>query len=985
MEREDSEDKTLLGCLDRLEAHEQTFVKDIKVACVEAFYEESRIYESMADSNVSLVEAACLPCWTMFPQFLEVHEALLQKVRTFSSLDVLGRAQRVAESLVEIIPFLAPIHEVYATQFQNACNVASSTSHTLMLPLGIMDEYKLCLAGLQSITKVDLSASFDILNGSVKRKMTDERRQISRKRRLKDKLQPFSVQHQALLFETSLQFFTGRGGSIAQAIGCIFESAVVIFDEVNDKVLLALELSPNSPASVFQASEDDTVVILAKDGCFYLTFSSPDSCSEWMKQLRNHPAINVSPPIQFDLQQLLASIDSFPKAWLVTDTETSNQELQSSTTMWVIHSTNLTPRLHQFYLMKDMIIYGEIKGPRTCQFVGYILGENITVHDPPTAKCRHANAFELEVLQDDSATSLLVCPVHYETRSQWIEQIRQLKANQTFAESSAKSEEVYVLEEPSSVPRLDQVSSHTHAASPQNDRKDDDEKSVASTTCTPEKQTARKLHVDEVARSSSETEIESEDDSLDSMLCAKNPKKRKIIEIHGTEEIDDKDDVESIDDAYCAETPEAKKNSVGFVRPPSAVNSNLEVLPPKPASPEPMRDLISSTQVMEGSAIAFLQRHSPLEPLPPSSAETDQAETKPSVVSPTPETKGIIPQESTLYETLVKSSESLGTTSESVESYPEEAKPDKKGENPNEREDVSEPKAHRAKGRGKQAKATAAKRVKKTKEAIDKPVSASPAEAFIPVENIPRKRKTSVPSTQEMEGGAIQFLRDGPFAATKSTLSSSQVIRIALTGFADPQSLIIKITCIEHAVYEDDVIKATHIVAPSGVLKRTVKILCGISCCLHILDEQWLHTSAKMGHAADEESFCLTDPVKEQLWGCSLRKTMYEHTLAQRQTLLSGHSFFITKHKSVLPPPEDLERIIICAGGKMASVGELDSATIVITSVDAASTAAVKKILKLVQPTQCYTPELLLRCILTQKLALGDYHVELPEKKGRKK
>ncbi|RHZ13855.1 hypothetical protein DYB31_001395, partial [Aphanomyces astaci] len=178
--------------------------------------------------------------------------------------------------------------------------------------------------------------------------------------------------------------------------------------------------------------------------------------------------------------------------------------------------------------------------------------------------------------------------------------------------------------------------------------------------------------------------------------------------------------------------------------------------------------------------------------------------------------------------------------------------------------------------------------------------------------------------------------------------------------------------------------RATHIIAPSGVLKRTVKILCGISACDHILDEKWLHASAKLGRAAPEVPFCLSDPAKEARWGCSLQATMYDHSRIQRQRLLAGRAFYVTRHKTVLPPPQDLERIIVCAGGQMQAAADVGPDTIVITSVEAAAAPSIQKILKRVDRTQCYTPELLLRCILTQKLSLNEYHVGLPDRHEKK-
>ena len=119
------------------------------------------------------------------------------------------------------------------------------------------------------------------------------------------------------------------------------------------------------------------------------------------------------------------------------------------------------------------------------------------------------------------------------------------------------------------------------------------------------------------------------------------------------------------------------------------------------------------------------------------------------------------------------------------------------------------------------------------------------------------------------------------------------------------------------AAYVEDVQNGTHIVAPSKQLKRTVKLLSGISSCLHILDEKWLDVSAENGFAANEKEYCLNDIAKEKQWNFELKQTMYGHTLEDRKRLLHDYTFYITPHKSVRPTPKELMQIIQCAGGKV--------------------------------------------------------------------
>ncbi|GLE08859.1 hypothetical protein PINS_up020311 [Pythium insidiosum] len=124
---------------------------------------------------------------------------------------------------------------------------------------------------------------------------------------------------------------------------------------------------------------------------------------------------------------------------------------------------------------------------------------------------------------------------------------------------------------------------------------------------------------------------------------------------------------------------------------------------------------------------------------------------------------------------------------------------------------------------------------------------------------------------------------------------------------------------------DDDVESVTHLVAPKNQLKRTVKLLCGVSCCDHIVDERWLDESARAGAAASEIVHCLKDTAAEAKWGFSLYHTMYEVPKAKRRELLAGLQFFITNHKSVLPPVKELVRIVECAGGSAETKGRCDS------------------------------------------------------------
>ncbi|KAL3671809.1 hypothetical protein V7S43_003717 [Phytophthora oleae] len=203
-----------------------------------------------------------------------------------------------------------------------------------------------------------------------------------------------------------------------------------------------------------------------------------------------------------------------------------------------------------------------------------------------------------------------------------------------------------------------------------------------------------------------------------------------------------------------------------------------------------------------------------------------------------------------------------------------------------------------------------------------------------------------------------------------------QELRIILTGIELTAAIRKKIDSIAGAVYEEDIEKATHILAPKNQLKRTVKLLCGISRCTHILDVRWLDESARVGAPIYERAHCLKDAKAEAKWHFDLRKTMYDVTLEQRQQLFASHQVFITNHKSMLPPVKDLAKIVECAGGTAVTKGSASPNDVVITSEGALATASVRKALTQANPQRIYSAELVLSSILQQHIDFDKNHLE---------
>ncbi|TMW56650.1 hypothetical protein Poli38472_006660 [Pythium oligandrum] len=256
--------------------------------------------------------------------------------------------------------------------------------------------------------------------------------------------------------------------------------------------------------------------------------------------------------------------------------------------------------------------------------------------------------------------------------------------------------------------------------------------------------------------------------------------------------------------------------------------------------------------------------------------------------------------------------------------------------------------------KGKRAKTATPKRVRETK---DKRASSQASTLEEPV--IPQPSPTSVNS-----------------------------IRIMFTGLdATNAKLRDKVKRIADASQEDDEIETvTHLIAPRNQLKRTVKLLCGISLCDHILDERWLDESARSGVPANEATHCLKDTSAESKWDFSLYHTMYEVPKDQRRQLFRGLRFYITNHKTVLPPVKDLAKIVECAGGVVAEAKPgAKEGDIVITTEAAAATATVRKAIASASSDQICTPELILSGILQQRVDLEAHRLQLPEQTPAKK
>lgn len=255
------------------------------------------------------------------------------------------------------------------------------------------------------------------------------------------------------------------------------------------------------------------------------------------------------------------------------------------------------------------------------------------------------------------------------------------------------------------------------------------------------------------------------------------------------------------------------------------------------------------------------------------------------------------------------------------------------------------------------------------------------ANELLSIENAEEKAPPSHATPRAKQKSPARRKRTANSRSVTESESSRTAIRVILTGLDATPATRKKIKAITGAVYETDIEKATHVVAPQNQLKRTVKLLCAISCCEHIVGTRWLDESARAGAPVDEQANCLHDEAAEAKWAFDLRRTMYDVPKAQRERLFAGRHVFITAHKSVLPPVKDLAKIIECAGGTASTKGKPGPTDLVITSEAAMGTATVQRQLAHANPERIYSPELILSSILQQNVALDKNRLKMATKR----
>ncbi|OQS01044.1 hypothetical protein ACHHYP_01948 [Achlya hypogyna] len=854
---------------------------------------------------------ATFPCLLLFPPLLEAHRALLAGLRLVKSISptLSDRARGSAALLYERALEFRTLHASYAWYHQLMPPPSDSRFDALFrVPLDCLESYAVVMDALAPYSeRVDeWNVMCDRLHDAFS-DITTQRTRAMDMLALEEGLgSDIDLVTRKLVAQNVVSIQMADADALQTGTLYLFEDLCLIVD-TNGHDLFQLQAAEVCKALRLPRS-DDCLVLTQDTHCTLL--ATPPVIASLMACINER--FRAPHTFTFDLATLLHSMDGLPTSWLVPDTETAQHTLVRADLMWCTESPADRPRLCQYFLLQDMILYGHVRGMKQCTFAGYLLGEYVSLR---SAAVHGGLAFEIVVTAAETQSETVFClqPLDPAALQPWISHIATFtRAHPVGDGSSATTMASMALPSPEPVALgSPDVGGWVH-------------KKSKRASLTP---------------SSTETHMPSAPSPVTSSVPPPCP----------------------IDDTV-ASTPESC---------PGPLDVPSSALEPTP-TPAPRAAIVAIATTLETPQPRLPRALSMSESTAAKAASVVKATTakarrpaaKKKLVDTEPPTPLVVQMDDDVPLALEiaakepkknkkpKAKKRVDAKAKSVPETPRDA--------PLPAADVATPvpvfQAAPPTSSGKKRKAKAA----------------PPPEAKLArLEELP-------PSTQDLEGAALQFLC--------RIAEAPPTLRIVLTGFVSTDELLFKIAAIAHAQYEDDVMAATHIIAPRGKFKRTVKVLCGISCCLHILDEDWLHASAELGRAAPEAQFCLKDEAKEALWGFTLTRTMYSFSLAQRQSLLHGLQFYIASHKSILPPPSELTKIIQCAGGEVApmATGLPREETVVIASKEAVATTAVQKQLAHMNRDKCFTVEFLLIGILQQTLHWDEFHVVCPlPRKGR--
>lgn len=172
---------------------------------------------------------------------------------------------------------------------------------------------------------------------------------------------------------------------------------------------------------------------------------------------------------------------------------------------------------------------------------------------------------------------------------------------------------------------------------------------------------------------------------------------------------------------------------------------------------------------------------------------------------------------------------------------------------------------------------------------------------------VPRK---GLKTEADLNASAAEPPAKRPRLEEDSPLPDDKTIpRILFTGY--PVTVVKRLTAIAEKLggnVTENPQHCSHLV--SQKLTRTIKFFHAINVCSYIITKEWLEESSLQGRFLEEEKYFLNDELGEREVGCNLQESLRK---AKSSPIFRGLVFYITP--GVIPPVEELKRVIESAGG----------------------------------------------------------------------
>lgn len=180
-------------------------------------------------------------------------------------------------------------------------------------------------------------------------------------------------------------------------------------------------------------------------------------------------------------------------------------------------------------------------------------------------------------------------------------------------------------------------------------------------------------------------------------------------------------------------------------------------------------------------------------------------------------------------------------------------------------------------------------------------------------EQITTKKKSKIDLVEEspLSPEAINFSQEDI-----SEFEPSEIV-VMFTGLSD-ELVSFYTSCVERlggkvASEITNIQEVTHLITDK--IRRTIKFLCALSVCPHILSVNWIDNCDIENRFVSEKSFMLKDLASERQFDFHLKTTFQRRELSnlQDKRVFTGLKFYITEN--TVPNSSQLSEIIVCGDG----------------------------------------------------------------------